>query len=78
MVLSWIATGSIIKETNKNRFLYFEMSIILPDIVNQDSIVPIAFMISDNHALVDVTRCLLLFKQNYSQVNLSTYLYNII
>jgi hypothetical protein len=69
VILSWDATGSIIKETSSRRVLYYELSITLPGIVNEDSIVPITFMVSDAHALVDVIHWLQLFKHNYSQVN---------
>ncbi|CAF4583183.1 unnamed protein product [Rotaria socialis] len=68
VILSWDATGSIIKETNSHRLLYYELSITLPGIVKEDSIVPITFMISDAHALVDIIHWLQLFKHSYSQV----------
>ncbi|CAF3205771.1 unnamed protein product [Rotaria sp. Silwood2] len=67
-ILSWDATGSVIKEKGLNRLLYYEMSITLPGVVNQDSIVPITIMISNSHALVDITHWLMLFKHSYSQV----------
>jgi hypothetical protein len=68
VVLSWDATGSVLKETNSRRLLYYELSITLPGIVTEDSIVPITFMISDAHALVNVVYWLKLFKHSYSQV----------
>ena len=71
VILSWDATGSIIKETNSHRLLYYELSVTLPGVVNEDSIIPITFMISDAHALVNVTHWLQLFKHSYSQVNTS-------
>lgn len=69
VVISWDATGSIIKENNVHRTLYNELSISLPGVVREDSIVPVTFMISDAHALVNVTHWLELFKQSYAQVS---------
>ncbi|CAF4724585.1 unnamed protein product, partial [Rotaria sp. Silwood2] len=67
VTVSWDATGSIIKETSSRRLLYYELSITLLGIVNEDSIVPITFMISDAHALVNIIHWLQLFKHSYSQ-----------
>lgn len=69
VVISWDATGSIIKESNAHRNLYYELSITLPGVVREDSIVPVTFMISDAHALINVTHWLELFKQSYAQVS---------
>lgn len=70
VVVSWDATGSIIKEKrHTNRMLYYELSVTLPGIVNENSIVPITFMISDAHALVNVTSWLESFKDKYAQVS---------
>lgn len=69
VVVSWDATGSIIQERkNKPRLLYYELSVTLPGLVTEDSIVPITFMISDAHALLNVVHWLQVFKQSYSQV----------
>ena len=69
VVLSWDATGSIIQEkNNSNRLLYYELSITLSGLVSEDSIVPITFMISDAHALVNVLHWLQVFKHSYSLV----------
>jgi len=69
VVLSWDATGSSIQEKqNSPRLLYYELSITLPGIVTQDSIIPITFMISDAHALANIIHWIQLFKYNYSQV----------
>ncbi|CAF1441600.1 unnamed protein product [Adineta ricciae] len=68
-VLSWDATGSVIQEKqNTHRLLYYELSITLPGIVSDDSIVPVTFMISDSHGLVDIIHWMHLFKYNYNQV----------
>ncbi len=70
VVLSWDATGSVIQEKkNSPRLLYYELSITLPGIVSEDSIVPITFMISNTHGLVNIIHWMELFKYNYSQVN---------
>ena len=69
VVLSWDASGSIIQEkNNSNRLLYYELSIALPGLVSEDSIVPITFIISDAHALVNVLHWLQVFKHSYSLV----------
>ncbi|CAF1593854.1 unnamed protein product [Rotaria magnacalcarata] len=68
VVLSLDATGSIIKEKNTNRLLYYELSATLPGVANQDSIIPITFMISNAHALVNVIHWLELFKYSFSQM----------
>ncbi|CAF2908496.1 unnamed protein product [Rotaria sp. Silwood2] len=68
VTVSWDATGSIIKEKSSRRLLYYELGITLLGIVNEDSIVPITFMISDAHALVNIIHWLQLFKHSYSQI----------
>src|SRR5439155_1711331 len=45
VVISWDATGSIIKEKKSRQFLYYELSVTLPGIVTENSIIPITFMI---------------------------------
>jgi hypothetical protein len=68
VIISWDATGSIIKQKNKSQLLYYELSISLPGIVNEDSIIPVTFMISDAHALVDVIHWLQMFRYSYKKV----------
>ncbi|CAF1474305.1 unnamed protein product [Adineta steineri] len=69
VILSWDATGSIIQEKqNSPRLLYYELSITLPGVVKEDSIVPVTFMISDRHTLIDIIHWIELFKYSYSQV----------
>jgi hypothetical protein len=70
-VLSWDATGGIIQEKkNTPRLLYYELSMSLPGLASEDSIVPITFMISDAHALINVIYWMERFKFSYSQVNI--------
>jgi hypothetical protein len=76
VILSWDATGSIIKETSTRHLLYYELSISLPGIVNENSIVPVTFMISDAHDLVNVCHWLQLFKHSYLQVNVVFYFHD--
>jgi hypothetical protein len=72
VVLSWDATGSIIQEkTNSPRILYYELTITLPGIVREDSLIPITFMLSDAHALVNIIHWIEIFKYSYSQVNIN-------
>lgn len=69
VVLSWDATGSVIQERrNQPRLLYYELSITVPGLVREDGIIPITFMLSDSHALLDIIHWLELFKSRYSQV----------
>ncbi|CAF4076111.1 unnamed protein product [Adineta steineri] len=69
VVLSWDATGGIIQEKlNSPRLLYYELSITLPGVVKEDSIVPVTFMISDAHGLVNIIAWIELFKNAYSQI----------
>lgn len=75
VVVSWDATGSIIQERKgKPRLLYYELSVTLPGLVSEDSIVPITFMISDAHALLNVVHWLQVFKHSYAQVVSSLFL----
>ncbi|CAF4803751.1 unnamed protein product [Rotaria sp. Silwood1] len=68
IVVSWDATGSIIKQNNSLQLLYYELSMTLPGVVTQDSIIPITFMISDAHALVNVLHWMQMFRHSYSKV----------
>ena len=61
---------SIQEKRNSPRLLYYELSITLPGIVSEDSIVPITFMVSDAHSVVNVLHWLQLFKYSYSLVSL--------
>jgi len=71
VVLSWDATGSVVQDKkNSPRLLYYELSLTLPGVVSEDSIVPETFMISDSHSLVDIIHWIQLFKYSYSLVNI--------
>jgi hypothetical protein len=50
-IVSWDATGEIIKQSNSSKLLYYELRITLPDVVAEDSIIPITFMIISAHAV---------------------------
>ena len=68
-VIAWDATGGIVKERKDSpRLLYYELSMTLPGLVTEDTIVPITFMLSDAHALVNVVHWIQRFKSSYSQV----------
>jgi hypothetical protein len=69
IVVSWDATGGIIKQTNSLQLLYYELSVTLPGVVTQDSIIPITFMISDAHGLVNVLNWMQLFRHSYYKVS---------
>lgn len=71
VVVSWDATGSIIQERKQQpRLLYYELSVTLPGVVSEDSIVPVTFMISDGHSLLNVVHWLQVFKHNYGLVRI--------
>jgi hypothetical protein len=69
IVISWDATGGIIKQSNSLRLLYYEFSMTLPGIVKEDSIIPITYMISDAHSLVHILHWMQLFRHSYCQVS---------
>ena len=70
MVIAWDATDGIIQESkNSPRLLYYELSMTLPGIVSENRIVPITFMISDDHALLDIEHWMKIFKHSDAQVN---------
>ena len=55
VVLSWDATGSVIQDKkNSPRLLHYELSIMLSGLVSEDSIVPVTFMLSNAHSLVNI------------------------
>lgn len=69
VVLSWDATGSVVQERrDRPKLLYYELSITLPGLVSEDSIIPLTFMVSNSHALLDIIHWLELFKSRYAQV----------
>ncbi|CAF1488393.1 unnamed protein product, partial [Adineta steineri] len=68
-VLSWDATGGVLQEKSDSpRLLYYELSMTLPGLVTEDTIVPITFMISDAHALINVIHWMQRFKFSHSQI----------
>jgi hypothetical protein len=74
ITISWDATGSIIMEKpNSPRYLYYELTMTLPGIVSENGLLPISFMISSSHNLMDIIHWLDVFKYNYSQVNISIF-----
>lgn len=75
VVISWDATGGIIKQTSSKRLLYYELSITLPGVVTFDSIIPITIMISESHGLVDILHWMQRFRYSYYQVNALLYFF---
>ncbi|CAF1348975.1 unnamed protein product [Adineta steineri] len=49
-IISWDATGSVVKQYDGQRLLYYELTMTLPNVVKEYSLVPISFMISDSHS----------------------------
>lgn len=78
-VLSWDATGGVVQEKkNSPRCLYYELSMSLPGLASEDTIVPITFMITDAQALINVIHWMDLFKYSYSQVNTIRFIFKYI
>ncbi|CAF4612906.1 unnamed protein product, partial [Rotaria magnacalcarata] len=50
-VLSWDATGGIVKNSSSKQCFYYELPITHPNIVNEDSLVPLTFMFSESQTL---------------------------
>lgn len=67
-VISWDATGGIVKQSGTRRVLYYELTITLPGVTKENSLVPLTFMISDTHSLLDVKFWLENLKADYKKV----------
>lgn len=69
-VLSWDATGGIIKntESTSKQCLYYELTITHPNIVDEDSLVPLTFMMSESQSLLTITTWLTTFKECHKKV----------
>ncbi|CAF5203548.1 unnamed protein product, partial [Rotaria magnacalcarata] len=68
-VLSWNATGGIAKNSSSKQCLYYELTITHPNIVDEDSLVPLTFRLSESQTLFTVKQWLLSFKECYRKVN---------
>ncbi|CAF2038184.1 unnamed protein product, partial [Rotaria magnacalcarata] len=64
-VLSWNATGGIAKNSSSKQCLYYELTITHPNIVDEDSLVPLTFRLSESQTLFTVKQWLLSFKECY-------------
>ncbi|CAF4682520.1 unnamed protein product [Rotaria socialis] len=67
-VLSWDATGGIVKNSSSKQCLYYELTITHPNIVDEDSLVPLTFMLSESQTLFTVKQWLSAFKECYRKV----------
>ncbi|CAF3994377.1 unnamed protein product, partial [Rotaria sp. Silwood1] len=69
-VLSWDATGGIIKNaaSTSRQCLYYELTVSHPNITNEDSLVPLTFMLSESQTLHTVTNWLTAFKGSYKKI----------
>jgi hypothetical protein len=69
-VLSWDATGGIIKntESTSKQCLYYELTLSHPDIVDEDSLIPLTFMLSESQTLPTVIEWLTYFKEAHKKV----------
>ncbi|CAM4838592.1 unnamed protein product, partial [Rotaria magnacalcarata] len=67
-VLSWNATGGIAKNSSSKQCLYYELTITHPNIVDEDSLVPLTFRLSESQTLFTVKQWLLSFKECYRKL----------
>jgi hypothetical protein len=67
-VISWDATGGIVKQSGSKRVLYYELTITLPGVIKENSLVPVTFMISDSHSQLDVKHWLEHIKNAHKKV----------
>lgn len=69
-VLSWDATGGIVKciSSQAKQILYYELTIAHPNIVNEDTLIPLTFMLSESQSLYTVVQWLKAFKEGYRKV----------
>lgn len=69
-VLSWDATGGIIKNKKTTKqILYYELTLAHPNVVNEDTLIPITFMLSESQSLATVVQWLTLFKEAHRKVS---------
>jgi len=69
-VLSWDATGGVVKNTGSKQILYYELTISHPNIVDEDTLIPLTFMLSESQTLFSVIQWLSAFKDNHRKVNM--------
>ncbi|CAF1597819.1 unnamed protein product, partial [Rotaria magnacalcarata] len=62
-VISWDATGGIVKNSSSKQCLYYELTITHPNMVDEDSLAPLTFMLSESQTLFTVKQWLLPFKE---------------
>ncbi|CAF3269901.1 unnamed protein product [Rotaria sp. Silwood2] len=66
-VLSWDATGGVIKNTTSRQCLYYELTVSHSNIVNEDCLIPLTFMLSESQSLLTVINWLKTFKEFYKK-----------
>jgi hypothetical protein len=69
-IISWDATGGIVKQCSGQWGLFYELTITLPGVTKENSLVPITFMISDSHPQLDVKHWLEHIKNAHKNVTL--------
>ena len=69
-VLSQNATGRIIKclSSPTKQILYYELTIAHPNVVNEDALIPLTFMLSGSQSFYTVVQWLKAFKGGYRKV----------
>ena len=67
-VLSWDATGGVVKNSSSKQCLYYELTITHPNIVNEDNLVPLTFMLSESQTLYTIIQWLTAFKECHKKV----------
>ena len=74
-VLSWDATGGIVKNKQSSKqVLYYELTLAHPNVVSEDTLVPITYMLSESQSLATVIQWLTAFKEGYRKVSSSLFL----
>ena len=67
-VLSWDATGGVVKNSSSKQCLYYELTMSHPNIINEDSLVPLTFMLSESQTLFTITQWLSTFRECHRKV----------
>ncbi|CAF3710828.1 unnamed protein product [Didymodactylos carnosus] len=66
-IISWDATGSVVKAKNGKTILYYELTMTQSNVVEENSLIPITFMISESHTLKMVVNWMNWLKEHYKK-----------
>ncbi|CAF4152307.1 unnamed protein product, partial [Rotaria magnacalcarata] len=48
--------------------LYYELTVSHPNVVNEDTLIPLTFMLSESQTLLTITNWLTTFKESYKKI----------